>query len=351
MKPEKDKDNIHVNLQGHSLLKVISRTVSLPSKLFLFVGLALFLYGLTIVYGAYQSSSWLPVNGTITVSSMRVDTSTSTTGTGGSYRSTTSTSYAPEISYEYSLMGVKYSNSGIILGGNIGTGSSARASRLINKYPVGAAVTVYYNPRDPYQSVLERGLHLENFFIAGFGLAFIIFSMLWRHSVGKFTSMLQFGGAKTGKKPHKFSNSTMSKAAAATKTEAQEPALVGKWKVTKQLPPQIELTKLMMKQWGMPDMDGAVYPDMGETFVVITASTILFASEGMGGFGGQSLSYRVVQDTMQLEELETNLLTKKMQPFFPSFYYYHFSGQELVLKSNPISGFDNRSVTYFLSRA
>lgn len=338
----KQNDNLISSRQAMGLFKTIIGAASLPAKLFLTIGIVLSLFGVKRVYDAHQSVSWLPVSGVITVSNMRVDTSTSTTGVGSRSERTTSTSYAPEISYDYSLAGVMYSNSDIILGGNVGTGSSSRARRLINKYPLGAQVTVYYNPKDPYQSVLERGVHLETWFVLGLGLGLIGFSMLWRAAFGSVVGLFQIRSKPIDKQPKAFSE--------AAATSPQEPRLIGKWKILKQLPPQSELTQFIMKAWGMPDDSTAIYPDTTETIVVITANTISFVTKSLGAFGDQSIPYIVKDDTLILSQLETNFLTQKMEPFFPAFYYYHFAGEQLVLKSNPIKGYQNRSITYFLSK-
>ena len=137
---------------------------------------------------------------------------------------------------------------------------------------------------------------------------------------------------------------------ARTSTTTQVPGLVGKWKVLKQLPLQSELTKIIMEKWGKSDTDSAVYVDAGETIVVITANTISFTTKEMGLFGDQSIPYTANEDRLLLDQVETNFLTKQMEPFLPSFYYYHFAGEQLVLKSNPIKGYHNQSITYFLSK-
>lgn len=44
------------------------------------------------------------------------------------------------------------------LGGRLNTGREAHARKLEAQLPVGESVTVYYNPSDPADSVLNRGL-------------------------------------------------------------------------------------------------------------------------------------------------------------------------------------------------
>ena len=60
-----------------------------------------------------------------------------------------------DIVYEYSVAGRKLRNNRVSIGEDLG---NFQVAETIAKYPVGAAVTVYYNPLHPDQSVLERDL-------------------------------------------------------------------------------------------------------------------------------------------------------------------------------------------------
>ncbi|HEY6073142.1 MAG TPA: DUF3592 domain-containing protein [Anaerolineales bacterium] len=63
-----------------------------------------------------------------------------------------STDY-PRVRYSYQMLGRAYQGSQIATGPEVG-GSGAR--RVIERYPAGAAVRVYYNPQNPEEAVLEQ---------------------------------------------------------------------------------------------------------------------------------------------------------------------------------------------------
>lgn len=59
------------------------------------------------------------------------------------------------ITYEYSVAGAKLRNNRVSIGEDRG---NFQVAETIAKYPVGAIVTVYYNPLHPKEAVLERDL-------------------------------------------------------------------------------------------------------------------------------------------------------------------------------------------------
>src|SRR3954453_23437911 len=59
------------------------------------------------------------------------------------------------IVYEYSVAGKKLRNTRVSIGEDLG---NFEVAETIAKYPVGAIVTVYYNPLHPKEAVLERDL-------------------------------------------------------------------------------------------------------------------------------------------------------------------------------------------------
>ena len=57
---------------------------------------------------------------------------------------------APDIEYEFRL------GDRVVRGTRIGVGEIADTEAVLNHYPVGATVPVYYNPKDPADAILER---------------------------------------------------------------------------------------------------------------------------------------------------------------------------------------------------
>lgn len=91
------------------------------------------------------SQSWLPTNGKVLKSRVEV--------IGGKYASV-----KPRVIYEYQVNDQSYQNDLIRAGDRImliQKGSRA-AYDTIDRYPEGASVTVYYNPQNPAEAVLEK---------------------------------------------------------------------------------------------------------------------------------------------------------------------------------------------------
>jgi hypothetical protein len=112
-----------------------------------FVGLFVAI-ALGLAYLAYRSSvlarrsqSWPTVEG-------RLMTSHVTTHGLAFYKLT--------VTYHYTVDGSSYCSSRIAFGSDLLFGLSA-AQHAVESCPVGGAVTVYYNPRNPRQAVLEPG--------------------------------------------------------------------------------------------------------------------------------------------------------------------------------------------------
>lgn len=91
-----------------------------------------------------QASSWPSTLGTVTQSRIQMRSS----GEGGS------TAY-PLVEYAYQVVGQAYQNTKVMPGPDIG-GSGAR--NVVDRYPAGAQVMVYYNPVKPSESLLERSM-------------------------------------------------------------------------------------------------------------------------------------------------------------------------------------------------
>jgi hypothetical protein len=68
-----------------------------------------------------------------------------------------STSVAARVEYAYDVNGRAYQSDQIRAGDNVmRITSSDDAYKTIDRYPVGAIVTVYYNPANPQEAALER---------------------------------------------------------------------------------------------------------------------------------------------------------------------------------------------------
>jgi len=114
------------------------------------VGVALFL-GLPTLQHAKASTSWPEAPGQITVSSIRTQVNKG------------KRTYWAEVDYEYTVDGAQHT------GNTVSFGAARNSNRLlvekvVDRYPVGQAVKVHYDPASPDVSVLEPGVTFGAYF-------------------------------------------------------------------------------------------------------------------------------------------------------------------------------------------
>lgn len=99
---------------------------------------------------AGASQSWPSAAGQITQAYVRQSTSTDTDGDMSTY-------YYPHLEYTYTVMGQTYTGKRVAFGAETGYGNDAQASAKLSRFPAaGSPVTVYYDPQNPAEAVLER---------------------------------------------------------------------------------------------------------------------------------------------------------------------------------------------------
>jgi hypothetical protein len=110
--------------------------------------------GILLLIGGVQwlklliSRSWPQISGTVLVSG--VEARRSTSSEGGS-----STTYNVSVVYEYEVDSQRYRSNRVTVGGAV-WGGYRGAQKQAARYPMGASVPVYYNPRNPTSAVLEK---------------------------------------------------------------------------------------------------------------------------------------------------------------------------------------------------
>lgn len=77
----------------------------------------------------------------------------------------------PFVEYEYAVGGRTYSCSRVTIGDMT---SASELGTILGRYPVGTAVTVYYDPADPSKAVLERDLPKGTLWAIGCVLALVV---------------------------------------------------------------------------------------------------------------------------------------------------------------------------------
>jgi hypothetical protein len=114
------------------------------------------------LYDGWQMASWSQTTATLLHAQL-----TSSTSDG-------STTYGIGASYRYRVNGRDYSNDRVAISGgsdNVGSFQQQLGSRLEHHYQNNLPVTVYYNPADPSEALLDRSLRWE---LIGFKLLFVV---------------------------------------------------------------------------------------------------------------------------------------------------------------------------------
>jgi len=123
------------------------------------------------IYGmvrSEQAKSWPAVTGTITHSEIE------------RYTDSDGTTYSADLEYVYEVDGREYAATRYRFGGFTSSSDRSYASGIVRAHPVGAEVDVFYNPDDPADAVLSRGVGGSDYFIALFLTPFnIVMLGLW----------------------------------------------------------------------------------------------------------------------------------------------------------------------------
>lgn len=144
--------------------------------IFLILGMfaaGIFLMGLGgyEIKGSRESGSWPTAQGAISSSSV-----SKRTARDSDHR--TKITYYPKVGYHYQAEGKKYFSTRIVFGVGESGGSMKWAQKIVNRYPVGKKVTVYYNPEDPQYGVLESGFTWRSLIVLLAGIAFFAVGVL-----------------------------------------------------------------------------------------------------------------------------------------------------------------------------
>ena len=154
----------------------------LMSLVFIAIGLGLLYYARSVTAKAQRSLSWPEVEGAISHSAvLQQMQQTSSSNNAATYKA--------DVTYRYKVQGRDYYSERITLADF--SSSTGRAQGIVDRYPDGATVTVYYNPVDPSDAVLERGgttgigvLYLIGGIFAAAGLLFLVGSLTGRVHTG-----------------------------------------------------------------------------------------------------------------------------------------------------------------------
>ena len=138
----------------------------LTAFIFLLIGAGLSVWGWSILQNARASANWPAADGQIVSS----EVTHSTDAEGGD-------SYSPEVNYTFQVNEQSYVNSRIKFGEN-SYSSRRKAEEIAAAYPTGQGVTVYYEPEDPRNAVLEPGVSGGSYIVLGIGIFFVLITII-----------------------------------------------------------------------------------------------------------------------------------------------------------------------------
>jgi hypothetical protein len=134
--------------------------------LFMLIGVGLSCWGLIVLANARASAGWTAVEGVIVSSALEHDRDAE----GGD-------SWEPKVTYEYPAGGRQQVGVTINFGEN-SYDDQEEAQAILDRYPTGQAVQVYYDPDAPGRSVLEPGVSSRSYFFLATGLLFVALAVI-----------------------------------------------------------------------------------------------------------------------------------------------------------------------------
>lgn len=141
----------------------------------LFVGIGGLLicgYQIFVMLIAAKTDSWPVIEGII----LKSDITESTDFFADSHMS--AKTYSNQIQYSYIVDGKKYISNRIFIGDKIFYPGRDFTEKLKTKYYTSQKVFIYFDPKQPEKSVLEKGIHKMNIFIFFVGVFLISFVII-----------------------------------------------------------------------------------------------------------------------------------------------------------------------------
>ena len=142
-------------------------TVIILPAVFCATGLILSILGIRIYIKAKNSPGWVPTKGKVTFTMIRKGMS-----------SDQPDGCTPVVYYTYSVEGEVYESKRVKYISSFEYISLEEAEAVLKKYQVNSGITIFYNPDNPRDSVIEPGVHKENLVFMIIGLAIFFVSLL-----------------------------------------------------------------------------------------------------------------------------------------------------------------------------
>jgi len=136
------------------------------ASVFILIGAAIMLPGIRNLYRALASAGWPRTAATVITSDRSAEAEHDRDGS--------STMYLANIQFRYEVAGHEYTTDVLHFGQTGGSGDSSEVELRRFRYPLGAEVTVVYNPHAPAIAAAEPGFTAEALLLPGAGLAFLV---------------------------------------------------------------------------------------------------------------------------------------------------------------------------------
>lgn len=136
------------------------------------VGVGVIIFGIVEWQRARSAENWPTVEGVVVSAEIERHRSTRSDGSRSNRR------YSPDITYRYQIYGDVYENDRVMFA-QYSSNTERGIRPIVDRYPEGSRVTVYYHPRKPELSVLEPGTTTGNYFIPLFGVVWLLGSLVF----------------------------------------------------------------------------------------------------------------------------------------------------------------------------
>jgi len=127
---------------------------------FIIIGAVAFFFGCRNLLQASQSRTWPTAQGVIRDSSVEHQ------------RGNKGGTYLAKVMYDFTVNATTFNGKRVAFG-DYSSGNSSLARDIVDRYPKGKTVAVYYNQKNPQVCVLEPGIKGQTWLLPVFGLIFL----------------------------------------------------------------------------------------------------------------------------------------------------------------------------------
>lgn len=125
-----------------------------------------FYIGKPILDKAKASTNWPTVDGKVIESKLK-----------RRKKSREKDTYEAVVIYQYEVDGESFEGDSV-WAGQYSSSSRSSMQKIVSQYRVGADVSVYYSPDDPYEAVLQPGAFASSYMVFGIGMLFLVFGCI-----------------------------------------------------------------------------------------------------------------------------------------------------------------------------